>query len=369
MKRFAFLLFLWFAGYPFYAQNADSTSLPGDNLNLYAVLDLFKNSGSVEQFERKLNDTSSHINNLDLDNDNKIDYIRVVDYGKDNYHSIVLQDLLGPNESQDVAVIEIEKQNGDIAHVQIVGDEDLYGKNYVIEPQLDNAPQGHAQQPVQSQQPNTVVYDTPPPAPAATFVNVWAWPSVQFVYAPAYVYYVSPWYWGYYPGWWRPWRPMGFYAYHRGFYGYRAYRPYYRRTYVNNIVVAHNIYYGHRAASVVVQRNIGSNVYAHRNFNGHVNRVNGAGPPRVVPTGGGRKAVSNKIPVQAPRGNWGGMEKHTTAQPGTVNQRPAAERGAAPQREMNAAPRREERAVSQPRMNEGTRMGSGGNRGGGGRRR
>ena len=30
--------------------------LPGDNLNLYAVMDLFRNSETLEDFERSLND-------------------------------------------------------------------------------------------------------------------------------------------------------------------------------------------------------------------------------------------------------------------------------------------------------------------------
>jgi hypothetical protein len=37
--------------------------LPGDNLNLYAVLDVFK---TVEEFERAINTRDANINNLDL---------------------------------------------------------------------------------------------------------------------------------------------------------------------------------------------------------------------------------------------------------------------------------------------------------------
>ncbi len=43
--------------------------LPGDNLNLYAVMDLFRNSETLEDFERGLNDRESRINNLDLNGD------------------------------------------------------------------------------------------------------------------------------------------------------------------------------------------------------------------------------------------------------------------------------------------------------------
>ena len=49
--------------------------LPGDNLNLYAVLKSFQESETLEGFERTLNDESGKINNLDLDGDGKTDYI------------------------------------------------------------------------------------------------------------------------------------------------------------------------------------------------------------------------------------------------------------------------------------------------------
>ena len=52
----------------------EALGLPGDNLNLYAVLDIFQKSKTLEDFERTINDPSSNINNLDLNNDKKIDY-------------------------------------------------------------------------------------------------------------------------------------------------------------------------------------------------------------------------------------------------------------------------------------------------------
>jgi hypothetical protein len=44
--------------------------LPGDNLNLYAVMDLFQKSETLEGFERDLNAENTRINNLDLNGDN-----------------------------------------------------------------------------------------------------------------------------------------------------------------------------------------------------------------------------------------------------------------------------------------------------------
>jgi len=66
---------------PAYSQSvADSTllGLPGDNLDLYAVLDLFQKSKTIEDFEKTLNLEKTGINNMDLDLDQKVDFIKVV---------------------------------------------------------------------------------------------------------------------------------------------------------------------------------------------------------------------------------------------------------------------------------------------------
>jgi hypothetical protein len=107
------------------AQNVDMMNLPGANLNLYGVLYMFKESNNMAEFEKKLNTPENKVNNLDLDNDGLIDYIRVRDYMENGVHSIVLQDPISETEAQDLAVIEIEQRGNDIAHIQIVGNEDL----------------------------------------------------------------------------------------------------------------------------------------------------------------------------------------------------------------------------------------------------
>src|SRR6478672_6464172 len=58
--------------------------LPGDNLDLYAVLDLFQKSKTIEAFEKSLNDEKEGINNMDLDLDKKVDFIKVVTKRKDS---------------------------------------------------------------------------------------------------------------------------------------------------------------------------------------------------------------------------------------------------------------------------------------------
>jgi hypothetical protein len=46
----------------------------------------------------------------------------------------VLQAVVSENEKQDIAVIEIEKTGDTTAVLQIIGDEDIYGEQVIVEP-------------------------------------------------------------------------------------------------------------------------------------------------------------------------------------------------------------------------------------------
>lgn len=97
---------------------------------------MFKKAGTPENLEKAINATDSDVNNLDLDGDGKTDYVRVVDR-EDSAHTLVLQVTISASETQEVAVIEAEKAGMDKMHVRIVGDEALYGKNYIIESEAE----------------------------------------------------------------------------------------------------------------------------------------------------------------------------------------------------------------------------------------
>ena len=123
---------------PAYSQTdeePEALGLPGDNLDLYAVLDLFQKSKTIEDFEKALNDTESGINNLDLNLDDKIDFIKVTTEQENDDFTFILQIDINEKETQDVAVILLSKDKDDKVTLQIVGDKDLYGKDYVVEPQ------------------------------------------------------------------------------------------------------------------------------------------------------------------------------------------------------------------------------------------
>src|SRR6478752_4398403 len=76
-----------------FSQNSDTgeLGLPGDNLDLYAVLDLFQKSKTIEEFEKSLNDSKNKVNNLDLNLDKKVDFIKVATKKKDESYSFILQ--------------------------------------------------------------------------------------------------------------------------------------------------------------------------------------------------------------------------------------------------------------------------------------
>lgn len=190
--------------------------LPGDNFNLYAVMNLFQESETLEGFERSLNDENSRINNLDLNNDNYIDYVKVIDYVKGNVHTIVLQAVLDRDDSQDVAVFTVEKLRDGAVQIQLIGDEALYGRNYIIEPYYAETPNPGYTGRAKKQNVQSV---------RTTYVAIDAWPVVRYIYLPNYTIWRSSWYWGYYPSYWRPWSPY-YYHYYYG-YHYHWYPTYY----------------------------------------------------------------------------------------------------------------------------------------------
>jgi len=227
----------------------DSTGLPGDNFSLQGALAMFQKAGSPEDFEKMLNSESNHVNNLDLNGDGDIDYIRVVDNSEKGAHAFVLQAIVSETESQDIAVIEIEKTGDTTAVLQIVGDEDIYGEQVIVEPgegDNDEAFIDNSWYNSIAHGPNVANFSN---APRVVF-NVWLWPSVRFVYAPVYRSWTSPWRWHHYPGWWRPWRPIAWHVWHPY---HRPYYAHYSIVHTHRVVYAHNVYRPHRVTSVTVR--------------------------------------------------------------------------------------------------------------------
>ncbi len=251
MKKIAaLLLVIGFTTTITFAQNVkdeekdDATQVSGDNFSLEGALVLFKKSNSLEEFEKLLNEESNNVNNLDLNNDGNTDYISVESIKDKDTHAIVLSTYLKDNEKQDIATIGIEKTGKEEATLQIIGDDELYAKNTIIEPfEVDEKSE-------KSKGPNVSDVKI-----TRLIVNVWGWSCVRYMYAPRYVVWSSPYRWGAYPSYWRPWRPMRY-----GMFYTRVtpYRSFYRPTRTFRVVNARNIYMPRRrTTTVIVHKNRG----------------------------------------------------------------------------------------------------------------
>ncbi len=222
----------------------DSTGLPGDNFSLQGALEMFKQASSIEEFEKLINTPDKNVNNLDLNGDGETDYIKVIDKTDKDVHAFVLQVAVSETENQDIAVIELEKTGDTSAVLQIIGDEDIYGEQVIVEAsdegdEIDNKANASVNGPSADYlESNRIV------------VNVFYWPAVRFVYRPAYVPWFSPWRWSHYPGWWRPWRPLAWRVYHPRVFIYHRHCAV---VYTHRVVAAHRVYTPYRTSSTIVR--------------------------------------------------------------------------------------------------------------------
>jgi hypothetical protein len=205
-----------------------------DNLDLRAVATLFGDSRDLEDFERRLNDPKSQISNLDLNNDNYVDYLRVIEVVEGNAHIIVIQAVLGKDLFQDVASVEVEKDRNNNVTVQVVGDTYMYGNNYIYEPVYVHRP--------------------------VIFTTFWA---------PMYNPYYSSWYWGYYPSYYSFWNPFPIFRYRNHIalhinFGHSFHYVNHRRCHY-----AYNNYFGRRGNAY--ERMHPNRSFTHRN-SGYSNR-------------------------------------------------------------------------------------------------
>jgi hypothetical protein len=354
---------------PAFSQSvADSTllGLPGDNLDLYAVLDLFQKSKTIEEFEKSLNLEETGINNMDLDLDKKVDFIKVVTKQEKNDFTFILQIAVSKTETQDVAVIFVSKDKEGKISMQIVGDEALYGKNYIVELKESSTPAVTANPAYKG--PDTVKVVTTPAK--TTTVIVEQAPIVQYVYSPAYVPYYPPYYYGFYPPYFAAFSVMAIGIY----WGSHAHYHHHGYGYHGNTTIIHNT---NNFNNYNRTRNT-SNTVNHNKANGNYNRSNN---PSTRPSA----RQSGASPSTRPSAGV------STRQSGAVSPSTRQSGGAGPTREaagMSPSNRQSPNLSTQQsrqnssgasRYSSGSRGGgfsgasrggfSGGGRGGGGRRR
>ena len=211
------------------------------SLDLRVVAKLFAEASTTEQFENMLNDPDSAFSNLDMNGDNQIDYLRVVEAGTANNKLVVIQAVLAKDIYQDVASIYVEKDSKtQEVSVQIIGDEYIYGTNYIIEPVYVYRP---------------VIYN-------------WLW-------SPRWYCWESPWYWGYYPSWWYY---RSCYAYH--WYYDRCYRFHCYHHHYCSFRHGHHPHYNYHAVHNNVSRRDYAISHADNSFNRRHTNVRNAGDLR-----------------------------------------------------------------------------------------
>lgn len=111
-----------------YDVNVQTNVSASDGLDLKLIGPLLKKAKDAETLEKLINDPAQGVNNLDLNEDDKVDYINVTEYGKGSNRGFSLTSDMGGGEIQEIATIQIEKK-GDNADVQVQGNREIYGNN------------------------------------------------------------------------------------------------------------------------------------------------------------------------------------------------------------------------------------------------
>ncbi len=189
-----------------------------DNLDLKAVASIFGDSENLEDFERRLNDPKLKISNLDLNNDNQVDYLRVIESVQGRTHLIIIQAILEKDIFQDVATIEVEKDANNRMRVQVVGDVFMYGNNYIYEPIYVRTP---------------IIF--------------------SYFWVSNYRPYYSSWNWGFYPSFYYYWHPFPIYKYRRNVHSCINYNHRYNYVNIRRSSVAINLHRNLRANSYEVR--------------------------------------------------------------------------------------------------------------------
>ena len=237
MQKSTILVLLLLVNTLLIAQEQEPATEAGEDFDLSGVLGIFEESEDLEDFEKKINSEENDVNNLDLNKDDEVDIVKVVEYAEDNTHLLVLQAVIGENDVQDIATIEIEKHSDEEISLQVIGDPDIYGPDYIIEPAPEEGSINKA-------------YGT-----MAVFVSVRLWRPVKVIFRPGRAVFVSAVVFRPRPAWFRVRRPIA-----RSTWRGRAARwhsPRVRHTRARHSARGRNMYSSRRRTSAVAKNNYG----------------------------------------------------------------------------------------------------------------
>ena len=150
------------------------------NLDLQALGELVTQSNDAKEIETELNKPGS-INNINLSGDTTkgVDYIKVTEYGDNGTKGFSFTVDMPNGEKQEIATVEVQKGNNNQASMNINGNNDIYGSG-------------------------------------ASYNSNYSFSDMailSYLFMP-HPYYISPWSYGYYPSYYRPYRCMSYGMYH-----------------------------------------------------------------------------------------------------------------------------------------------------------
>jgi len=159
--------------------NVESANVPGFNVGEFA--NLLKTTKDPNAIEQAINAPNNTINNLDLNGDGNIDYVKVVE-GANNTLTVI--DETSATQSVTVATLTVNQQT---QTMQVAGNQAYCGDNYMY----------------------------------SSHYTLGDYLFMSYLLHP-HRYYVPMYHYGYYPRYYHP---------YRSYYGYGYSRPYYRQSY------------------------------------------------------------------------------------------------------------------------------------------
>ena len=110
--------------------NMTVTSEAADGLDLKSVTALLKTVKDPAELEERINSGNPRICNLDLNEDDIVDYVKVTEYGTDTVKGFSLTTELAEGDIQELATIEITKDANGGHRVQTHGNSQIYGNHH-----------------------------------------------------------------------------------------------------------------------------------------------------------------------------------------------------------------------------------------------
>lgn len=106
----------------------------GDEFDLKILDTLLRKTTSPQELEKQLNASEPRLHNLDLDEDGKVDFIKVSEFGSGNERGLSFTVDLAPEngepQTQEIASVTINKTGEKDGYYEVRGNSNMYGANH-----------------------------------------------------------------------------------------------------------------------------------------------------------------------------------------------------------------------------------------------